>query len=145
MNKLKGVFGLWKLNDRRSAPAQRRARSLFAGALLFAAMFMYVPPAQAHCPVFGPKVYTRPPGKAVVTQNDSFGASILEGTFTLIIDNGTAAGGSRVTRGSIVQNRSTHGLSGVLSTFSKAENRRGDEKLSSGPSDTKCPLILATL
>ena len=53
--------------------------------------------------IFGPKTYTRVNGaKNIFT--DSFSLSSLQGTFTLIVENGNANGSSRVMNGSITLN-----------------------------------------
>jgi RHS repeat-associated protein len=53
--------------------------------------------------VFGPKTYTRVNG-AKNTFTDSFSLSSLQGTFTLIVENGNANGNGRVMNGSITLN-----------------------------------------
>jgi hypothetical protein len=60
-------------------------------------------PVMAHCPVLTPRVYTLGPGKPV-TQQESFAADTLQGTFTLVVENGDASGQRRVSSGSISLN-----------------------------------------
>src|SRR5215208_5936679 len=56
--------------------------------------------ALGHTPVFGPRSFTRVSGPPN-TFRESFNASILQGTFTLIIENGDASGNRRITDASI--------------------------------------------
>ena len=53
--------------------------------------------------VFGPKTYTRVNGAKNIF-SDSFSLSSLQGTFTLIVENGNANGNGRVMNGSITLN-----------------------------------------
>lgn len=80
-----------------------RARRLLMLALAAAFAVTAATPAGAHCPVFSPKVFTLGPGKPV-TQHESFTADTLQGTFTLVVENGDASGQRRVSSGSVLLN-----------------------------------------
>lgn len=97
----KRVFTTW-MTDRlgKSHGGTRRRLMVWLAVVLAAAGGV---PVEAHCPVFSPKVYTLGPGQPV-TQYDSFSADILQGTFTLVVQNGDASGQRRVSSGSIVLN-----------------------------------------
>lgn len=97
----KRVFTTWMMDRLSKTHAgTRRLLMLWLAVALVAAGAV---PARAHCPVFASKVYTLGPGKPV-TQSDSFNAATLQGTFTLIVQNGDASGQRRVSSGSIVLN-----------------------------------------
>src|ERR1041384_7144164 len=77
---------------------------LFAFAFLLALVAL-APSTLAQAPVFGPKTFTRVPGKPEVFQ-ESFTLSSLAGTFRLIVQNGDANGKRRIMSGEITLNGS---------------------------------------
>jgi len=75
---------------------------VFAVALLLA-IITFVPSALAQAPIFGPKTFTRIPGRSEGFE-ENFTLSSLSGTFTLIVQNGDANGKRRANGGEIALN-----------------------------------------
>src|ERR1041384_5073976 len=75
---------------------------LFAFAFLLAVVAL-APSTLAQAPIFGPKTFTRLPGKPEVFQ-ESFTLPSLAGTFTLVVQNGDANGKRRIMSGEISVN-----------------------------------------
>src|SRR5688572_4627882 len=61
------------------------------------------PSTSAQTPVFGPKTFSRTPGRSEVFQ-ENFTLSSLSGTFTLIVENGDLNGKRRINGGEIILN-----------------------------------------
>src|SRR5687768_7101819 len=76
--------------------------TLFAFGLLLT-LIVFAPATLAQAPIFGPKSFTRIPGRTEVFQ-ESFTLSSLQGTFTLIVQNGDANGKRRINNGEISLN-----------------------------------------
>lgn len=77
-------------------------RTLFALGLLLA-LLVFAPSTFAQAPIFGPKTFTRIPGRPEVFQ-ESFTLSSLAGTLTLVVQNGDPNGKQRIKSGEISLN-----------------------------------------
>jgi len=71
--------------------------------MLLTCLFFCTPSTSAHTPVFGPKTYTRTAGSPNTFQ-ENFPVTALQGTFTIVIQNGDAFGNRRIANGNVTLN-----------------------------------------